>query len=139
MSLRRNWRRASPALRLCDVIRPEPVQAADPVLSPRCRLAASPPNNPRRHVRWCRAEFQAGIPCRLLWRRQRLGRTAIVPVADGRCSRPRATRYTSTRRKDIDAGITLVVVDTLTMQLELARDGYSKALAGSGPSRWASG
>lgn len=52
---------------------------------------------------------------------------------------PGGYRYTSTRRKDIDAGITLVVVDTLTMQLEWARDGYSNALTGSGRSRWASG
>ena len=42
--------------------------------------------------------------------------------------------FVNKNKKDIDAGkFTLVVADTLKMQLELLRDGYSNALAGQRP------
>ena len=42
--------------------------------------------------------------------------------------------FVNKNKKDIDAGkFTLVVADTLKMQLELLRDGYSNALTGQRP------
>ena len=42
--------------------------------------------------------------------------------------------FVNKNKKDIDAGkLTLVVADTLRMQLELLRDGYSTALTGQRP------
>jgi hypothetical protein len=44
------------------------------------------------------------------------------------------TAFVNKNKKDIDAGkFTLVVADTLKMQLELLRDGYSNALTGQRP------
>ena len=60
---------------------------------------------------------------------------AIVPVGGWPMFAPEGFKAFATRyKKDIDAGkFTLVVADTLKMQLELLRDGYANALVGQRP------
>ncbi|MDU6730444.1 MAG: sugar-binding protein, partial [Bradyrhizobium sp.] len=60
---------------------------------------------------------------------------AIVPVGGWPMFAPEGYKaFVNKNRKDIDAGkLTLVVADTLKMQLELLRDGYSNALTGQRP------
>ena len=60
---------------------------------------------------------------------------AIVPVGGWPMFAPEGYKaFVNQNRKDIDAGkLTLVVADTLKMQLELLRDGYSNALTGQRP------
>ena len=62
-------------------------------------------------------------------------RAAIVPVGGWPMFAPEGYKaFVNKNRKDIDAGkLTLVVADTLKMQLELLRDGYSNALTGQRP------
>ena len=60
---------------------------------------------------------------------------AIVPIGGWPMFAPEGYKaFVNANRKDIDAGkLTLVVADTLKMQLELLRDGYSNALTGQRP------
>ena len=60
---------------------------------------------------------------------------AIVPVGGWPMFAPEGYKaFVNKNRKDIDAGkLTLVVADTLKMQLELLRDGYSNGLTGQRP------
>jgi ribose transport system substrate-binding protein len=60
---------------------------------------------------------------------------AIVPVGGWPMFAPEGFKaFVNKNKKDIDAGkFTLVVADTLKMQLELLRDGYSTALTGQRP------
>src|SRR5438552_8741343 len=60
---------------------------------------------------------------------------AIVPVGGWPMYAPEGySAFVNKDKKDIDAGkFTLVVADTLKMQLELLRDGYSNALTGQRP------
>jgi ribose transport system substrate-binding protein len=60
---------------------------------------------------------------------------AIVPVGGWPMFAPEGFKaFASKYKKDIDAGkFTLVVADTLKMQLELLRDGYANALVGQRP------
>jgi len=60
---------------------------------------------------------------------------AIVPIGGWPMFAPEGYKaFVNKNRKDIDAGkLTLVVADTLKMQLELLRDGYSNALTGQRP------
>jgi ribose transport system substrate-binding protein len=60
---------------------------------------------------------------------------AIVPVGGWPMFAPEGYKaFVNRNKKDIDAGkFTLVVADTLKMQLELLRDGYSNALTGQRP------
>ena len=60
---------------------------------------------------------------------------AIVPVGGWPMFAPEGYKaFVNKNKKDIDAGkLTLVVADTLKMQLELLRDGYSNALTGQRP------
>src|SRR6201995_2757203 len=60
---------------------------------------------------------------------------AIVPVGGWPMFAPEGFKaFASKSKKDIDAGkFTLVVADTLKMQLELLRDGYANALVGQRP------
>ena len=60
---------------------------------------------------------------------------AIVPVGGWPMFAPEGYKaFVNKNRKDIDAGkFTLVVADTLKMQLELLRDGYSNVLTGQRP------
>jgi len=60
---------------------------------------------------------------------------AIVPVGGWPMFAPEGYKaFVNKNKKDIDAGkFTLVVADTLKMQLELLRDGYSNALTGQRP------
>jgi ribose transport system substrate-binding protein len=60
---------------------------------------------------------------------------AIVPVGGWPMFAPEGFKAFATRyKKDIDGGkFTLVVADTLKMQLELLRDGYANALVGQRP------
>ncbi|HEU0147928.1 MAG TPA: sugar-binding protein [Bradyrhizobium sp.] len=60
---------------------------------------------------------------------------AIVPIGGWPMFAPEGYKaFVNQNRKDIDAGkLTLVVADTLKMQLELLRDGYSNALTGQRP------
>jgi ribose transport system substrate-binding protein len=60
---------------------------------------------------------------------------AIVPIGGWPMFAPEGYKaFVNRNKKDIDAGkFTLVVADTLKMQLELLRDGYSNALTGQRP------
>jgi ribose transport system substrate-binding protein len=60
---------------------------------------------------------------------------AIVPIGGWPMFAPEGYKaFVNKNKKDIDAGkFTLVVADTLKMQLELLRDGYSNALTGQRP------
>ena len=60
---------------------------------------------------------------------------AIIPVGGWPMFAPEGYKaFVNHNKKDIDAGkLTLVVADTLKMQLELLRDGYSNALTGQRP------
>ncbi|MBR0790761.1 sugar-binding protein [Bradyrhizobium manausense] len=60
---------------------------------------------------------------------------AIVPVGGWPMFAPEGFKaFVNKNKKDIDGGkLTLVVADTLKMQLELLRDGYSNALTGQRP------
>ncbi|WP_108519746.1 sugar-binding protein [Bradyrhizobium algeriense] len=60
---------------------------------------------------------------------------AIVPVGGWPMFAPEGFKaFASKNKKDIDSGkFTLVVADTLKMQLELLRDGYANALTGQRP------
>jgi ribose transport system substrate-binding protein len=60
---------------------------------------------------------------------------AIIPVGGWPMFAPEGYKaFVNHYKKDIDAGkLTLVVADTLKMQLELLRDGYSNALIGQRP------
>jgi len=60
---------------------------------------------------------------------------AIVPIGGWPMFAPEGYKaFVNKNRKDIDAGkLTLVVADTVKMQLELLRDGYSNALTGQRP------
>jgi ribose transport system substrate-binding protein len=60
---------------------------------------------------------------------------AIVPIGGWPMFAPEGYKaFVNHNKKDIDAGkFTLVVADTLKMQLELLRDGYSNALTGQRP------
>ncbi|GGI29880.1 sugar-binding protein [Bradyrhizobium guangdongense] len=60
---------------------------------------------------------------------------AIVPVGGWPMFAPEGFKaFASRYKKDIDSGkFTLVVADTLKMQLELLRDGYANALVGQRP------
>ena len=60
---------------------------------------------------------------------------ALVPVGGWPMFAPEGYKaFVNKNKKDIDAGkLTLVVADTLKMQLELLRDGYSNALTGQRP------
>ena len=60
---------------------------------------------------------------------------AIVPVGGWPMFAPEGYKaFVNKNKKDIEAGkLTLVVADTLKMQLELVRDGYSNALTGQRP------
>jgi len=60
---------------------------------------------------------------------------AIIPVGGWPMFAPEGYKaFVNRYKKDIDAGkLTLVVADTLKMQLELLRDGYSNALTGQRP------
>ena len=60
---------------------------------------------------------------------------AIIPVGGWPMFAPEGFKaFVNKNKKDIDAGkLTLVVADTLKMQLELLRDGYSNALTGQRP------
>jgi ribose transport system substrate-binding protein len=60
---------------------------------------------------------------------------AIIPVGGWPMFAPEGFKaFTNKNRKDIDSGkFTLVVADTLKMQLELLRDGYANALVGQRP------
>lgn len=60
---------------------------------------------------------------------------AIVPIGGWPMFAPEGFKAFATRyKKDIDSGkFTLVVADTLKMQLELLRDGYANALVGQRP------
>src|SRR3954468_16911668 len=60
---------------------------------------------------------------------------AIIPVGGWPMFAPEGYKaFVNKNKKDIDAGkLTLVVADTLKMQLELLRDGYSNALTGQRP------
>jgi len=59
----------------------------------------------------------------------------IVPVGGWPMFAPEGFKaFVNKNKKDIDSGkLTLVVADTLKMQLELLRDGYSNALTGQRP------
>jgi ribose transport system substrate-binding protein len=58
-----------------------------------------------------------------------------VPIAGWLMFAPEGFKaFASRYKKDIDSGkFTLVVADTLKMQLELLRDGYANALVGQRP------
>ena len=60
---------------------------------------------------------------------------ALIPVGGWPMFAPEGYKaFVNKNKKDIDAGkLTLVVADTLKMQLELLRDGYSNALTGQRP------
>jgi len=60
---------------------------------------------------------------------------AIVPIGGWPMFAPEGYKaFVNKNKKDVDAGkLTLVVADTLKMQLELLRDGYSNALTGQRP------
>ena len=60
---------------------------------------------------------------------------AIVPIGGWPMFAPEGFKaFASRYKKDIDSGkFTLVVADTLKMQLELLRDGYANALVGQRP------
>jgi len=60
---------------------------------------------------------------------------AIVPVGGWPMFAPEGFKaFANKNKKDIDSGkFTLVVADTLKMQLELLRDGYANALVGQRP------
>src|SRR3954465_2906950 len=60
---------------------------------------------------------------------------AIVPIGGWPMFAPEGYKaFVNKNKRDIDAGkFTLVVADTLKMQLELLRDGYSNALTGQRP------
>lgn len=60
---------------------------------------------------------------------------AIVPIGGWPMFAPEGFKaFASRNKKDIDSGkFTLVVADTLKMQLELLRDGYANALVGQRP------
>lgn len=60
---------------------------------------------------------------------------AIIPVGGWPMFAPEGFKaFVNKNKKDIDSGkLTLVVADTLKMQLELLRDGYSNALTGQRP------
>jgi ribose transport system substrate-binding protein len=60
---------------------------------------------------------------------------AIIPVGGWPMFAPEGFKaFASKSKKDIDSGkFTLVVADTLKMQLELLRDGYANALVGQRP------
>jgi ribose transport system substrate-binding protein len=60
---------------------------------------------------------------------------AIIPVGGWPMFAPEGFKaFASKNKKDIDSGkFTLVVADTLKMQLELLRDGYANALVGQRP------
>ncbi|KPL52562.1 sugar ABC transporter substrate-binding protein [Prosthecomicrobium hirschii] len=60
---------------------------------------------------------------------------AIVPIGGWPMFAPEGFKaFVNKNKKEIDAGkFTLVVADTLKMQLELLRDGYSNALTGQRP------
>jgi len=60
---------------------------------------------------------------------------AIIPVGGWPMFAPEGFKaFVNKNKKDIDSGkFTLVVADTLKMQLELLRDGYSNALTGQRP------
>jgi ribose transport system substrate-binding protein len=60
---------------------------------------------------------------------------ALIPVGGWPMFAPEGYKaFVNKNKKDIDAGkFTLVVADTLKMQLELLRDGYSNALTGQRP------
>jgi ribose transport system substrate-binding protein len=60
---------------------------------------------------------------------------AIVPVGGWPMFAPEGFKaFVNKNKKDIDSGkLTLVVADTLKMQLELLRDGYANALVGQRP------
>lgn len=60
---------------------------------------------------------------------------AIVPIGGWPMFAPEGFKaFASKNKKDIDSGkFTLVVADTLKMQLELLRDGYANALVGQRP------
>jgi ribose transport system substrate-binding protein len=60
---------------------------------------------------------------------------AIIPVGGWPMFAPEGYKaFVNRNKKDVDAGkFTLVVADTLKMQLELLRDGYSNALTGQRP------
>jgi ribose transport system substrate-binding protein len=60
---------------------------------------------------------------------------SIIPVGGWPMFAPEGYKaFVNKNKKDIDAGkFTLVVADTLKMQLELLRDGYSNALTGQRP------
>jgi ribose transport system substrate-binding protein len=60
---------------------------------------------------------------------------AIVPIGGWPMFAPEGFKaFASRSKKDIDSGkFTLVVADTLKMQLELLRDGYANALVGQRP------
>ena len=60
---------------------------------------------------------------------------AIIPVGGWPMFAPEGYKaFVNRNKKDVDAGkFTLVVADTLRMQLELLRDGYSNALTGQRP------
>lgn len=60
---------------------------------------------------------------------------AIIPVGGWPMFAPEGFKaFASRSKKDIDSGkFTLVVADTLKMQLELLRDGYANALVGQRP------
>jgi len=60
---------------------------------------------------------------------------AIVPIGGWPMFAPEGYKaFVNKNKKDIEAGkLTLVVADTLKMQLELLRDGYSNALTGQRP------
>ncbi|MDA9519862.1 sugar ABC transporter substrate-binding protein [Bradyrhizobium sp. CCBAU 11434] len=60
---------------------------------------------------------------------------AIVPVGGWPMFAPEGFKaFVNKNKKEIDSGkLTLVVADTLKMQLELLRDGYSNALTGQRP------
>ena len=60
---------------------------------------------------------------------------AIVPIGGWPMFAPEGYKaFVNKNKKDIDSGkLTLVVADTLKMQLELLRDGYSNALTGQRP------
>ena len=79
----------------------------------------------------------AGLPSELYARSAKSSRAsgAIVPVGGWPMFAPEGYKaFVNKNKKDIEAGkLTLVVADTLKMQLELLRDGYSNALTGQRP------
>ncbi|MGY4226870.1 ribose transport system substrate-binding protein [Bradyrhizobium sp. USDA 4503] len=64
---------------------------------------------------------------------------AIIPVGGWPMFAPEGFKaFASKSKKDMDAGkFTLVVADTLKMQLEFLNEGYANALIGQRPSKWA--